>query len=803
MTSRNSPPPILSDAAPQTAIADESSLRQETVAVRGMDCSSCASGVEKAVRKLPGVREVSVNYAVERMKVQYDESLTDHLKIADTIRSLGYRMENVNHAPGNDSSRNGGPSTDSCCDPSAGNSIQTEHSHENHDHAHSASPAARLLPARLRRYADFALSIIAGLLLLTGWCGERFFGLPHGAAIALYAGAYLCSGWHITRNGIASALRGYLDIDFLMVVAAAGAAFLGDWAEGAFLLFLFSFSHALEHAAMERARDAIHALKRLAPRTAQVRRTNDRGIQTESEISVDDLRVGDIAIVRPGDRVAVEGLVLKGSSAVDESPITGESVPVEKELGDTVFAGAINGEGALEVTVQRLAHDTTLARVVQMVEEAQSEKSHVQTFAETFERKFVPTVLITVILAAIVPPLAGWLTWNEAILRALSALVAASPCALALATPAAMLAGIARAAQNGVLIKGGAHLENLASIKAIAFDKTGTLTRGRPELVAIVSRDTLSSVPSLAAPSLADSSLSADILSTGQTELLRLAAAAETRSSHTLAHAVVQRARALHLSLPEIFDLQSLTGRGVQGEIEDEIVRIGNARLFSENDIELSAQWQNAIQQLSEQGMPTMIVARGQQIMGVLGFADQMRDETPAALAKLRTMGINTLVMLTGDNTRVASRIAASAGVTEVRAELLPADKVSVLRDLLKSHRNVAMVGDGVNDAPALAHATVGIAMGAAGTDVALETADVALMADDLSKLPFAVALARQTSRIVRQNLWISLGVIAVVAPAALLGFTRLGIAIVFHEGSTLIVVANALRLLRFRFDHN
>jgi Cd2+/Zn2+-exporting ATPase len=390
----------------------------------------------------------------------------------------------------------------------------------------------------------------------------------------------------------------------------------------------------------------------------------------------------------------------------------------------------------------------------------------------------VPVVLATVLLAAVLPPLLGWLAWKVAILRALSTLVAAAPCALALATPAAVLAGIGQAARNGVLIKGGVHLENLGALEAIALDKTGTITRGKPEVT-----DTLV-FGNMTKP-----------------ELLRLAAAVESRSAHPLAQAVVRKAQEQKLELVSSGELQSLTGRGVQAEVNGSLVRIGSPKLFTDANIEVPQEATEANQRLGEAGKSTMLVGVGEHVVGVLALADQPRPETPATLEQLKKLGIKSLIMLTGDNQRVADTIAKTVGLTDVRAGLMPENKVTAIQELLKQYGKVAMVGDGVNDAPALVTATVGIAMGAGGTDVALETADVALMADDLSKLPFAVALSRASRRVIQQNLFISLGVIALLVPSTLFGFANIGVAVFFHEGSTLVVVANALRLLRFRVE--
>ncbi len=752
-------------------------FKHETLAIAGMDCASCAAGIEHIVRKVPGILNVNVNYPTSKMKVEYDSTQTGRDAIIKAVGKLGYRVPTksipLSIAP--PAAQNGRDHSGHDC---------SAQDHSGHDHAAPAPSAKTESPTESpdehqhvegegwwAHNRELGLSLLSGVLLVLGFAGERVLRLPPGAALILYLGAYVAGGYNLARHAIPSILHGRFNVDFLMLAGAVGAAILGDWAEGAFLLFLFSLGHALEHSAMERARDAISALGKLTPKEARVRRDGQ-----EIVVPVEELQVGDVAIIRPGDRVAVEGKITLGASSLDQSPITGESVPVEKAPGDMVFAGSINGDGALEVKVEKVAGDTTMARVMQMVEEAQSQKSPTQTFAENFEKIFVPCVLAVVFLAAIVPPLFGWLSWETAFLRAITTLVAASPCALALATPAAVLAGIAQAARNGVLIKGGVHLENLGALRAIALDKTGTITRGRPEVSDIVVLD-----------------------GTDETELLKLAASVETRSSHPLAQAVVRRAQQLKLELLPSGELHNLQGRGVEGEINGEMVRIGNLKMFEEAGLKVSDELQTRLQTLGDSGKPTMIVGEGNRVLGALALADTMREETPIALKQLREMGISSLIMLTGDNARVAQTIAQNAGVTETRADLLPEHKVEAIKELLQKHGRVAMVGDGVNDAPALANATVGIAMGAGGTDAALETADVALMGDDLSKLPFAVALSRQSRAIIRQNLWIALGVIAILVPSTLFGFARLGVAVVFHEGSTLVVVANALRLLSFK----
>jgi Cd2+/Zn2+-exporting ATPase len=709
--------------------------RHETVRVTGMDCPDCALSIEHILGRMGGILSVSVNYAAERMRLEYDSHVVTRQDIFKRVAYLGYAIE------------------------------------EEREHGW------------LRENWGLVLAMLSGTLLLLGWMGESLLGLPRPVTIGFYALAYLTGGYDATRHGIKAVLHLRFDIDFLMVVAAMGAAVLGEWAEGALLLFLFSLGHALEHYATGRARAAIRALGQLTPKTALVHRDG-----REMALSVEEVLRGDVVIVKPGERVPVDGRVIRGRSAVDQSPITGESVPVEKGEGDEVFAGTVNGEGTLEIEVTRLAQDTTLARVIKMVEEAQTQKSPTQQFAERFKRLFVPAVLTGVIGVIFLPPLIGWLPFGEALLRGMTILVAASPCALAIATPSAVLSGIAQAARNGVLIKGGVYLENLGAVRAIAFDKTGTLTQGRPRVTDIIANHQ--------SPSSAD-------------ELLRVAAAVEIRSSHPLAQAVVREAKRRDLTLPQAGDLELITGRGVRSTLDNRPVLIGNLKLFEAEGLAVPDDMRAQVERLEAEGKTTMIVygpasaADGQapsvDFLGIIALADTLRSEAKETLARLRALGIREAVMLTGDNERVAAAIAQEVGLTDFRANLLPEQKVEVIRELLAQHGRVAMVGDGVNDAPALAQSTVGIAMGGAGTDVALETADVALMADDLSKLPFAVGLSRQARRVIRQNLVASLGVVAFLVPAALFGLVGIGVAIIFHEGSTLVVVANALRLLGYK----
>ncbi|NOX90029.1 MAG: cadmium-translocating P-type ATPase [Calditrichaeota bacterium] len=708
----------------QAGVEISKQFRHETLKISGMDCTDCALSIEHILAHKEGVITVSVSYAAEKIRIEYDAHKISHKQIIRFIHQLGYEVD--------------------------------EKKEENW----------------FQRNLELILSLASGFFLALGFAGEKAGFFSSSTAIAIYLISYVAGGYEPTRHGIKAVLKFRFDIDFLMVVAAAGAALLGNWAEGALLLFLFSLGHSLEHYAMDRARNAIRALGQLTPKTARVRREG-----RETEMPVEELQKGDVVVVRPGERIPVDGEIIEGHSDVDESPITGESIPSEKGIGASVYAGSINGGGALEVKVLRLAQDTTLARVIQLVEEAQTQKSPTQLFTEKFEKVFVPVVMVGVVALIFLPPLIGLLAWKVAFLRAITILVAASPCALAIATPSAILSGIARAARSGVLIKGGVHLENLGSLHAIAFDKTGTITIGRPEVVEMIQFDSFENK-----------------------ELLRKAAAIESRSQHPLAQAILRKAKTMSISFPEADNVQTLSGKGLIGNVEGETVEIGNLKLFQgDNGDSIPEKIKAKDAELQEKGFTTMLVRINGRFVGIIAMADKPREKASRTMQLLKKMGIRELIMLTGDNPRVAKNIAQQTGITEFRADLLPEDKVTYIKELNEKYKKVAMVGDGVNDAPALANATVGIAMGASGTDVALETADVALMSDDIGKLPFAVGLSRKTRKIIKQNLAISLGVILMLIVATLAGYAGISTAIVFHEGSTLVVVANALRLLNFR----
>ncbi|GGC68787.1 cation-transporting ATPase [Chelatococcus reniformis] len=635
---------------------------------------------------------------------------------------------------------------------------------------------------------ELVFSLASGALLAIGFGVEKLAATaPAWVPTACFVAAYVFGGFYTVREAVANLRVGRFEIDTLMLVAAAGAAFLGAWAEGALLLFLFSLGHSLEHYAMGRARQAIEALAKLAPPTAVVRRA-----ARSEEVPVEELKIGDVVLVRPNERLPTDGFLVKGASSIDQAPVTGESIPVDKHpvpdvaaararpdavsADSRVFAGTINGAGAIDVEVTRLSSESTLAKVVKMVSEAQTQKSPTQRFTEKFERVFVPAVITLAILL-----LFAWVVNDEPVsasfYRSMAVLVAASPCALAIATPSAILSGVARAAQRGVLVKGGAPLENLGSLSAIAFDKTGTLTEGRPRMTDVVPAKGVR-----------------------EQELLTVAVAVESLSDHPLATAIARdgRRRLGSEMIPTAEDVQAMTGRGVTGTFDGKVVLIGKAEMFGKDGIApLSDASAAAIDKLRARGRTTMAVRHGRRDLGVIGLMDTPRKAASEALARLRELGIERLIMISGDHQMVVEAIAEDVGLDEAWGDLMPEDKVAAIRRL-RDQGKVAMVGDGVNDAPAMANATVGIAMGAAGSDVAIETADVALMADDLRHLPFAVGLSRTTRAIILQNVFVSLGVVALLVPATILGL-GIGPAVAVHEGSTLVVVFNALRLLAYR----
>lgn len=726
------------------------------LAVRGVRHERHARLLEAALMRETGVLYASVNFGTRRVAIEFDPHQLDAQAVVRHLKRAGLRPAEAK--------------------------AKAAEEHEGHAHG----PGEHVHGGPLGERSELVFSVACGVLTGAGWLLEGT-AAPL-VSLVLYSLAYLFGGWFTVREATLAIRAGRFEIDFLMLVAAIGAAALGELFEGALLLFLFSFGHALEGFAMARARKAITGLADMVPSTA----VKVRADGSEATIAVSDLAVGDRLLVKPNTRIAADGVVVLGESSVDQAPITGESAPADKrpyaepqralaeptriDAEHRVFAGTINGAGALEILVTRIAAESTLARVVKLVTEAETQKSPTQQFTDKFERIFVPVILGFVVLL-----LFAWVVVAEpfeaSFYRSMAVLVAASPCALAIATPSAVLAGVARAARGGVLIKGGAHLEALGSVGAIAFDKTGTLTEGKPRLTDVMAAEGVD-----------------------EAQLLAVSAAVECRSDHPLARAVVEGAAArLGSPVPDAENVASITGFGLRGRVDGVEVIIGKLGLFTRDGGHVPEAMQSMVADLQGKGRTVMVVQAGGAFLGALGVMDTPRGSARPVLERLRALGIGRTIMLTGDNQRVADAVAREVGITEARGDLLPEHKVDAVAELARSASRVAMVGDGVNDAPAMASATVGIAMGAGGSDVALETADVALMSDELHGLPFAVGLSRACRRVVRQNLWASLGMVGFLIPATLVGFAGIGAAVALHEGSTLIVVGNALRLLMYR----
>lgn len=656
-------------------------------------------------------------------------------------------------------------------------------------------PAAReskVEPASMQRFGrrriELALTSSTLLLLILSLMSEAAH-TPRVWILGIDVAAYITGGWFGFQDALRRLGRGRLDVNFLMIIAALGAAMVDQWHEGTMLLFLFSLSNTLQDYAMERTRNAIASLLKLRPSEAAVLRGN-----VEERVPVSALQVGDLMLIRPGEMLPTDGVIQKGRSALNQASITGESMPVEKGPGEKVFAGSLNGGGALEVEVTHLEQESTLSRIIQLVETAQSEKAQTQRRLERFEVYYTWAVLSAVLLLIFVPWIGLGRELQPTFYRAMVLLVVASPCALVISTPASILSAIANGARRGILFKGGAHLENLARVSVAAFDKTGTLTQGKLSVTDIA----------LTRPSPAG--FNAD-------SLLGLAAALESRSEHPIAQAILSAAQERGVRLPELTQFEALAGRGIRAAADGYLVWMGGARMFEAHGEIVPPELLAARDRLEREGKTVLILHRelgreanigrheaaGGGWLGAIAVTDSIRPEARAAIARLKAAGVRRTVMLTGDNKAVAAAIAAQIGVDDFYAALLPEDKVTIVKRLEAQYGAVLMVGDGVNDAPALAQARVGAAMGAIGCDVALETADVVLMSDDLSKIPYAVRLSQRAQRIVGQNLAFSLLVILclILALFGVFGFAlHLPLGVVMHEGSTLVVVANGLRLL-------
>lgn len=772
-----------------------------TLTVGDMDCSSCAESVRRALHSLDGVHEVEADVISGRVTVLFDPDRIGEANLAASVRRAGYSVKEEEKARNTTTFEVEGM----CCGAEARQvegqlaslpgvaglrvDVVTRRVVVEGDVPPSTVVRAlaqigmkgrrigEALPVRplWRRQSRLLLVVLSGIFWAASLTAAHL--LHHESAAAVLAlGAIIAGGRYIVPRGLLAARNRALDMNFLMTIAAVGALFIGEYGEAASAMFLFAVAQLLESRSMDRARNAIRGLMELSPASASVLTDG-----VEMRIPADRVRVGQVVVVRPGEKIPVDGEVVAGSSAVNQAPITGESVPVEKDPGMEVFAGTLNGDGVLEVRSTRPAEDTTLARIIHSVEEAQSHRAPSQTFVDRFARIYTPAVVASAFALAIIPPLLGLGAFDEWFYRALVLLVVACPCALVISTPVTIVSALAGAAKRGILIKGGLHLENAGRAKVVVLDKTGTLTEGEPTVVEVVP------------------------FSGGSPErVLEMATAAELRSNHPLGRAIVRYAREEGISPPHVGDAAALPGRGVRARMGGQTVYVGTERLFRELG-SLTDSVAAVLREYEEAGRTAVLVGTvpdggdgSATLAGVIALSDRVRPHAAAALRDLHAAGIGRVVMLTGDNPGTARSVAESLGaVDEFRAELLPDDKVAAVRALREELGGVIFVGDGVNDAPALAASDVGVAMGAGGTDVALETADIALMADDLSQLPVTVRLARKAEGIIRFNIAISLLTKAIFVALAVTGHATLWMAVAADMGTSLLVTFNGMRALR------
>ena len=692
----------------------------KTFDIEGMDCGSCAKSIENHLNTLPSVKNVSVNFSTGKMKIEHSGSVED---IMTEVSKIGYKASLQSNK----------------------NSIQTN-----------------------KNKNDNGLVIFSGVLIALGFIGS-FTGISPLMSTILYAIAMVISGYKPVKSAFYAIKSRSLDMNVLMSAAAIGAAIIGEWLEGATVVWLFAIGNYLQNKSIERTRNSIRNLMDLAPPEAWV--------QVGSEIikkPVEEITVGDIIIVKPGDKIPLDGEIIQGESSVNQAPITGESIPVDKNIGDTVYAGTINEHGSLEIKVTKLVEDTTISKIIHLVEEAQEQKAPTEAFVDKFASIYTPVVFILALAIMVLPPLLGFGTWGEWFYKGLELLVVACPCALVISTPVAIVSAIGNAAKNGVLIKGGTFLEKAGAITAIAFDKTGTLTEGKPKVTEIKA------------------------LNVSEEELLSIALTLEDYSTHPIAKSIVGYAneKGIQPKNGELF--KSIVGKGVQATIQEDIYYAGNLKLFEEMNVSLE-DVKNHVQEIQSKGKTVVIIGTQNQIIGIIAVSDTIRETSASALKALKQSGVNQTVMLTGDNEGTAKMIASEANVNRYFAELLPEDKVDAIKKLQNEGHKVAMVGDGINDAPALATADLGIAMGGAGTDTAMETADIVLMADNLDKLPHTMKLSRKALTIIKQNIWFSI-IIKVIALVLIFpGWLTLWMAVLSDTGAALIVILNALRLLKFK----
>ncbi|HFU9616853.1 TPA: heavy metal translocating P-type ATPase [Streptococcus agalactiae] len=701
-------------------------MTEKTYRIEGLSCTNCAGKFEKNVKQLPGVTSATVNFGASKISVE-GQTTIEELEEAGAFENLIIRDDQEN------------------------------------------DEQVRSKESFIKR--NIALIISLGFILVAV-ISQLSLGEDHLLTKALYILAIIIGGFDLFKEGFSDLIKLDFSMESLMTIAIIGAAFIGEWAEGSIVVILFAISEALERFSMDKARQSIRSLMDIAPKEALIRRNN-----VEQLVSVDKIDIDDIMIIKPGQKIAMDGLVINGHSSVNQAAITGESVPVEKQLDDEVFAGTLNEEGVLEVKVTKKVTDTTIAKIIHLVEEAQGERAPAQAFVDKFAKYYTPFIIIMALLIVVVPPLFFGGDWNKWLYQGLSILVVGCPCSLVISTPVSIVSAIGNAAKNGVLVKGGVYLEEIGHLRAIAFDKTGTLTKGKPVVTDFIATSSKTDI-----------------------NYLSIISSLESLSQHPLASAILNEADKTNVDYKsiQIEDFQSITGKGLTGIHQNIRYYIGSPKLFSASVIEETAV-KVQYRQFQEQGKTAMYFGTDEQILGVIAVADEVRDSSAAVISELHKLSIEHTIMLTGDNTKTAESIGKQLGVTEIKGDLMPQEKLDSIKALRTTYNKVAMVGDGINDAPALAASTVGIAMGGAGTDTALETADVALMGDDLQKLPFIVRLSRQTLKVIKQNITFSLGIKLLALLLVIPGWLTLWIAIVADMGATLLVTLNGLRLMKVK----
>ncbi|USK36152.1 cadmium-translocating P-type ATPase [Bacillus sp. F19] len=695
--------------------------------VQGFTCAGCAGKFERNVKELDGVQDAKVNFGAAKLMVVGNASIKE-------LEKAG-AFENLKLTPEKEK-------------------IQA------------------VKEPFLKKYGSLLAS---GLFIAIGYLSMMMYGEESIQSVLAFLAAIIIGGYSLFIVGFKNLFRFEFDMKTLMTIAIIGAAIIGEWSEGAIVVILFAISEALESYSMDKARQSIRSLMDIAPKEALIRRNG-----TESMIAVDDIQVGDIMIVKPGQKIAMDGMVVKGNSSINQAAITGESVPVEKRMDDEVFAGTLNTEGLLEVKVTKHVDDTTIAKIIHLVEEAQAERAPSQAFVDKFAKWYTPAIMVVAFLVAVLPPLFFDASWDTWIYQGLAVLVVGCPCALVISTPVSIVTAIGNAAKNGVLIKGGIYLEEMGALKAIAFDKTGTLTKGVPVVTDFEMVN----------------------LKGNEKELFSIITALEYGSQHPLASAIMKKSedKGIDYKHLKVENFSSITGKGIEGIVDGNHYYIGSPKLFEEMFLtHMTTEMKDRILSLQNQGKTVMLIGTKETLLAILAVADQVRESSKYVVKRLHDLGIKKTIMLTGDNKGTASAIGNEVGVTDIQTELLPQDKLNTVKQLRDEYGQVAMVGDGINDAPALASATVGIAMGGAGTDTALETADVALMGDDLKKLPFTIELSRKALAIIKQNITFALGIKLLALLLVIPGWLTLWIAIFADMGATLIVTLNGLRLLRVK----